>query len=437
MKTTRLLVVGVMLLLNLFFIRTALAEIKPGAFNLTPLIGGYIFEGNQNFKNGPLLGLGFGYDFTKHWGAEIQFNYIDSELVTTGESVKGYFYHLDALYHFGPEKKLVPYLAAGIGGITLDPKTAGSDTNAAFNAGGGLKYFVSDTIALRGDIRYVLTTDKTHNNMAYTFGVTFHFGGKKKAAAPPPPPPPADSDGDGVYDDRDQCPGTPAGVPVDSVGCPLDSDGDGFYDYQDQCPGTPAGAPVDSVGCPLDSDGEGVYDYQDQCPDTPARAPVDSVGCPLDSDGDGVYDYLDECPNTAAGVKVDEKGCPIILKETVSIQLNIVFDFEKADIKPQYHAELKKVADFMQEYPATKALIEGHTDNVGGDQYNLQLSQQRAESVRQYLIDNFSIAPDRLSAEGFGESRPIASNSTPAGREKNRRVVAVISAVKESQQKRE
>jgi OOP family OmpA-OmpF porin len=295
MKKTSLLVIGVMLLLNLFFIKTALAEIKPGAFNLTPLIGGYVFEGNQNFKNGPLFGLGFGYDFTKHWGAEIQFNYIDSELVTTGESVKGYFYHLDALYHFRPEKKLVPYLAAGIGGLTLDPKTAGSDTNAAFNAGGGLKYFVSDTIALRGDIRYVLATDKTHNNLAYTFGVTFHFGGKKKAAAPPPP---ADSDGDGVYDDQDQCPGTPAGAPVDSVGCPLDSDGDGVYDYQDQCPGTPAGAPVDSVGCPLDSDGDGVYDYLDQCPDTPAGAPVDSVGCPLDTDGDGVYDYQDECPNT-------------------------------------------------------------------------------------------------------------------------------------------
>jgi OOP family OmpA-OmpF porin len=91
----------------------------------------------------------------------------------------------------------------------------------------------------------------------------------------------------------------------------------------------------------------------------------------------------------------------------------------------------------MQQYPATSALIEGHTDNVGGDQYNLQLSQQRADSVRQYLIDNFSIAPDRLSAKGFGESRPIASNSTPADREKNRRVVAVISAIKESQQKRE
>jgi OOP family OmpA-OmpF porin len=91
----------------------------------------------------------------------------------------------------------------------------------------------------------------------------------------------------------------------------------------------------------------------------------------------------------------------------------------------------------MQEYPATSAVIEGHTDNVGGEQYNLQLSQRRAESVRKYLIDNFNIAPDRLKAEGFGESRPIASNSTPEGREQNRRVVAVISATKETQQMRE
>jgi len=91
----------------------------------------------------------------------------------------------------------------------------------------------------------------------------------------------------------------------------------------------------------------------------------------------------------------------------------------------------------MKAYPATTVLIEGHTDNTGSDQYNLQLSQKRAESVRQYLINNFSIAPDRLSAKGFGESRPIASNTTREGRRKNRRVVAVIYATKETQQMRE
>ena len=429
MKPIRLIMVSLLLLLYPCASMTALAEIKPNNFNITPLIGGYAFESNQNLEDGSLFGLGFGYNFDEHWGTEVQFNYIDTEVDDTGESVDGYLYRLDGLYHFMPDSKLVPYLAAGIGGITLDPDKSGSDTDAFINGGGGLKYFVTESIALRGDIRYVLSSGSTHNNLAYFLGVIFHFGGKKKVTAPTAQPS-VDSDGDGVYDDQDQCPDTPSGATVDSLGCPLDSDGDGVYDYQDNCPNTPSGATVDSLGCPLDSDGDGVYDYQDNCPNTPSGATVDSLGCPLDSDGDGVYDYLDKCPSTPTGARVDENGCPIILKETVSIELKIEFDLNRADIRPQFHKQLKKVADFMKEYPETTVRIEGHTDNAGPDQYNLQLSQKRAESVRQYLINNFSIAPKRLSAKGFGESRPIASNATREGRRKNRRVVAVIFATK-------
>jgi OOP family OmpA-OmpF porin len=435
MKSIKLLAVSVLWVLFSSSSMKALAEIKPNTFNLTPLIGGYVFEGDQDLKSGSLFGLGFGYDIGKHWGAELQLDYIDTEVDDTGESVDGYLYRLDGLYYFMPDSKLVPYLAAGVGAITLDPDRGDSDTNALFNGGGGLKYFVSESISLRGDIRYILASGSSHHNLAYTVGITFQFGGKKKATAPTALPP-SDSDGDGVFDDRDQCPGTPAGAPVDTLGCPLDSDGDGVYDFKDQCPETPVGATVDGVGCPLDSDRDGIDDYKDQCPGTPTGVPVDTLGCPLDSDGDGVYDHLDKCPKTPAGAKVDEKGCPIILKQTVSIELKIEFDLNKVDIKPQYHNQLKKVADFMKEYPATTVLIEGHTDNTGSDQYNLQLSQKRADSVRQYLIDNFSIAPERLSAKGFGESRPIASNATREGREKNRRVVAVISAIKETQQMR-
>jgi len=368
--------VSLLLLLYPCASMTALAEIKPNNFNITPLIGGYAFESNQNLEDGSLFGLGFGYNFDEHWGTEVQFNYIDTEVDDTGESVDGYLYRLDGLYHFMPDSKLVPYLAAGIGGITLDPDKSGSDTDAFINGGGGLKYFVTESIALRGDIRYVLSSGSTHNNLAYFLGVIFHFGGKKKVTAPTAQP-------------------------------------------------------------SVDSDGDGVYDDQDQCPDTPSGATVDSLGCPLDSDGDGVYDYLDKCPSTPTGARVDENGCPIILKETVSIELKIEFDLNRADIRPQFHKQLKKVADFMKEYPETTVRIEGHTDNAGPDQYNLQLSQKRAESVRQYLINNFSIAPKRLSAKGFGESRPIASNATREGRRKNRRVVAVVSAIKETQRMRE
>ena len=136
-------------------------------------------------------------------------------------------------------------------------------------------------------------------NLGLEGGITYRLGGSK------------DTDGDGVSDKNDKCPGTPVGVKVDVNGCPLDTDADGVADYLDKCPNTPAGARVDSNGCPVDSDGDGVADYMDKCPNTPRGARVDATGCPVDSDKDGVADYMDKCPNTPAGVKVDAAGCPL------------------------------------------------------------------------------------------------------------------------------
>jgi OOP family OmpA-OmpF porin len=409
------------------------AEIRSGAFYLTPQIGGYVFEGNQNLEHSPTYGLGVGYALDNHWAAELTFNLIDAEFDAGPGDVDGYLLRLDGLYHFTPEKRLVPYLAAGIGGLRLDPDVGSSDSSFLVNGGGGVKVFLTDAIALRGDARYVLTFDDTHNNLIYTLSLDFLFGGKRKVAAVAAP---ADSDGDGVTDDRDRCPGTPAGIAVDDRGCPPDSDGDGVYDYQDQCPDTPAGVTVDASGCPMDSDGDGVYDYQDQCPDTPAGVTVDAGGCPLDSDGDGVYDYQDQCPDTPRNLKVDSKGCPIMREEQVSIKLDIAFEVNKAEIRPRYRPELQKVADFLKTYPTTTVVIEGHTDSTGEAAYNLDLSQRRADSVRDYLIDNYGISPDRLTAKGYGEERPVASNDTAEGRTQNRRVIAVISAEKQTYEKK-
>ncbi len=174
-----------------------------------------------------------------------------------------------------------------------------------------------------------------------------------------------------------------------------------------------------------DDDGDGVPNSRDKCPNTPKGAPVDKDGCPLDSDGDGVYDYLDQCPNTPKGVVVDYKGCPIA-KEKVSVDLYIEFDFDKATIKPQYHNDIKTVADFMNKYPSTVANLEGHTCNIGTDAYNQKLSERRVNAVRSYLMEKFGIAPSRITATGYGESRPIASNDTEEGRKKNRRVTSNI-----------
>ncbi len=235
---------------------------------------------------------------------------------------------------------------------------------------------------------------------------------------------PLDSDGDGVPDYLDKCPDTPKGMKVDAKGCPLDSDGDGVADHLDKCPDTPKGVKVDENGCPLDSDGDGVADHLDKCPDTPKGVKVDENGCPLDSDGDGVADYLDKCPDTPKGVKVDAKGC--FVPQKVSIRLNIKFDFDKSYIKPTYHDEISKVANFMRKYPWTMVYIDGHSDNMGSEAYNVRLSQRRADSVKQYLIDKLEIKDTRLETMGFGFRKPIADNATEEGRQKNRRIEAVI-----------
>jgi len=108
------------------------------------------------------------------------------------------------------------------------------------------------------------------------------------------------------------------------------------------------------------------------------------------------------------------------------ISLNIEYDINKADIRPQYDAEVARVGDFMNKYPTTTAVIEGYADEVGSDEYNIQLSQRRAEGVVKALEDKFGIAPSRLSAKGYGKTRPIADNASDAGKQKNRRIDAVI-----------
>jgi len=224
---------------------------------------------------------------------------------------------------------------------------------------------------------------------------------------------PLDTDGDGVYDYLDKCPGTPAGVIVTSSGCPPDSDADGVYDYLDRCPYTPLRVSVDERGCPPDSDRDGVYDYIDQCPETPSGVSVDNWGCPPDRDADGVYDYKDKCPETPRGATVNQLGC----WELVGLN----FDTAKWNIKTAYHALLIQVVEIMNKNPTLKIEIQGHTDNIGAAKYNQQLSEKRANAVKEFLIEA-GVQSDRIRAKGYGLSQPIASNETEQGRKRNRRV---------------
>jgi outer membrane protein OmpA-like peptidoglycan-associated protein len=236
---------------------------------------------------------------------------------------------------------------------------------------------------------------------------------------------PIDSDRDGVADYMDRCPNTAAGVRVNAEGCPLDTDGDGVTDDKDRCANTPRGEQVDANGCPLpkDADGDGVTDDRDRCPATPAGVAVNADGCPMDSDGDGVTDAQDRCPNTAAGTQVDAVGCPILFRDNkpTLILEGVTFATGKADLTDASKAILLTVAQSLAGNPDVRVEVGGHTDAVGSNASNQRLSQARAESVMAFLIAN-GVNANQVTAKGYGEDQPVASNGTASGRQQNRRV---------------
>jgi len=211
------------------------------------------------------------------------------------------------------------------------------------------------------------------------------------------------------------------------LGDQLDSDGDGVTDDVDQCPNTPANVAVDKQGCPLDADGDGVPDYKDRCAGTPAGVSVDMYGCALDSDGDGVADYKDKCPDTPKGIVVDQTGCaPLIQSAIVTsagtlIFKDVQFDSGRWTLKSSSFPILDQIADTLKQAPDLKVEIQGHTDSQGNRAYNLDLSEKRAESVRTYMI-NAGVPATRLTAKGFGPDQPLTTNATSEGRADNRRV---------------
>ncbi len=231
---------------------------------------------------------------------------------------------------------------------------------------------------------------------------------------------PKDKDGDGVLDKVDECP-EKAG-PEENYGCPWpDTDGDSVLDKDDRCP-EEAGE-VDNDGCPWpDTDGDSLLDKDDNCPNV--AGPTENQGCPWpDSDGDGVLDKDDNCPNVAGTVA--NNGCPEVTEE-VQKTLNeyaktILFDSGKSSIKAESDQVLKDIVSILNEYPTAKFTVEGHTDSAGSAKLNQRLSDSRANAVKNYLIEN-GIDQFRLSAIGYGEDRPIATNKTRAGRAQNRRV---------------
>ncbi|MFH6603210.1 OmpA family protein [Maribacter algicola] len=328
-------------------------------------------------------------------------------------------------YNFLSEATIDPFVEVGGGYTWVDEIGAGT-----VNAGVGINFWFTENLGLTLQTSYKHAfEDYLVKHWQHMAGLAVKFGG-------------TDSDGDGVYDKDDACPEV-AGLEAFN-GCP-DADGDGIEDSKDSCPNEAGSKEMN--GCP-DADGDGVADKDDACPNEAGLAALG--GCP-DADGDGVADKDDECPNEAgpsenkgcpwpdkdgdsvldkddacpdvAGT-VANQGCPEVTEE-VQKQLNdyaktILFDTGKATLKPESTSVFVDIIRILGEYPNAKFTVEGHTDSVGGEKTNQALSEKRANSVRDFLIAE-GIAADRLTAIGYGESKPIASNNTRSGRAQNRR----------------
>ncbi len=223
--------------------------------------------------------------------------------------------------------------------------------------------------------------------------------------------------------------GAVAGAALAVLLCPQDEEEHAAPVVQTQalvCPEPPPpGALLDENGCAFDSDHDGVVDGLDMCAGTPAGVKIDRVGCPLDSDRDAVADYQDQCPATPRGTIVDEKGCPLSGQKILSLR-GVTFATNQAVLSEQAKQTLEQAVTLLKNTDKVIVVrVEGNTDSRGSAAYNLKLSQRRAQAVVDYLVSR-GVKRSSLIPVGLGETNPIASNDTPAGRAANRRVDFVV-----------
>lgn len=375
----------------------------------------------------------------------------------------------------GSDYVITPYGFIGVGAILFDRQLNFHKEmidSAWPTTGGGINITLSPSLSLNLQETFMFSNNDSRDGaknggtnddfLLHSAGLTYSFGSGK------------DSDNDGVSDSKDKCPDTPAGVAVDKKGCPLDRDKDGVADYLDTCPDAAGTAMMNGCpdrdndgvadaedrcpdtkgtvalkGCP-DADNDGVADIDDKCPNSKAGTPVDASGCPMDNDKDGVSNDIDRCPDVAGpeslkgcpdtdgdGVAdIDDrcprvkgtmvnKGCPEIAKQDV-VRINYIgsklfFETGSDKLKVASLALLDELVNIMNRYDGASLNIEGHTDSDGSDAFNETLSQKRTDAVRTYLLGK-GITGSRLTAKGYGESKPIADNKTSLGKAKNRRV---------------
>ncbi len=359
---------------------TAFGAVREGAYSISPLVGGFIYGSNQQFDAAPVLGVRGGYSFTKALGVEAVYDYV-TPTDSRYWSLKNIALHRfggQALYHFVPDNQLVPYLAAGYSGIKFAGTGVNNKLHGAFDYGAGAKYSVTDNIAVRADIRHIMYgyNATTYNNVEFLLGVHFQLGGVAPVVTAV----------------------VPVAVPVEPVIAAAVV--------------SPPPAPVKSVAAPVQK--APVPTVEAVPPVVVAPPVIASIAVKA-----AIEPAKAESAVTALPVKASGYYCN---KTTVLI---IEFGGGRSAVKGEYARRLDRLGRFMKENPTARGTIEGHTA-AGGEARMAKLSKARADSVRDYLVTTFGIDGSRLSAVGYGQARPIASNKTAVGRRKNFRVEAVI-----------
>ncbi len=310
--------------------------------------------------------LGLGYQSSPNWEFMLRKGYADSYFEDQSFDIH---YTLDA------EEEWQPMLKVGFGSASY-----GEDEFDYLGLGLGVKTMISDN----WDFRAMLVRhfgDYSRQDDVFTMGFSYYFGKSSSTSVDMSNEPVvetnADDDNDGVTNDYDRCPNTPAGTTVDSLGCTL-------------------------------------VEQKQVEKENP------------DKDGDGVLDINDSCLNTPANTEVDASGCAKVAVEVAQMTLKITFATNSSEISSTHKSQLKDLADLVAKYPNAIVEVEGHTDSMGSAKYNKWLSERRAQTVKQYLMTELSLPENKVNSTGYGEEQPIADNNTAEGRAENRRVVAKL-----------
>ena len=356
----------------------ALAQQQEG-FTITPSIGHYNMDNDRNTKDDQAYSLGLGYQFNNPW--TVEFVYLNADSKQNGADVDVDQYRLDGLYHLPniSTLNLTPYLAAGVG--TADFSNGGNN-NTQVNAGGGLKYAINDTVSLRADFRLVDDVEDHHLDNVTSLGVQMTFGSPSKTS----------TSNDGGYTQVEQT-------------------------YTQNEP-EPAQSPQPQQAETVQPDV--VYSDQTAQDDTVAASP-------MTEDTKEPTNEMVQDETVAASPMAEE--APEQTEEMAEPpgKINIQFGINQTKVEQKFYPEIEKIAVFLQDNPGSTVVIEGHTDDTGATSYNQTVSEKRAQSVADVLINTFQVDDARVEAIGYGEERPFVENDTEEHREANRRIVAIIS----------